>query len=192
MAQINLLPWREELRQEKKKAFITQLAGMCIFAALASFVWVKSVDSSIESQKQRNNMLQSEIILLEKQVAEIKDLKKRKKELLDRKRVIEGLEGKRSVIVRYFDELVRAVPDGIYVTLLSRRANLFTIEGVSESNNRVSAFMRQLNGSECFSDPNLKSVVADSKLGEQSSKFSMQLNAVDCGKGKDVSTEEGE
>lgn len=177
MAQINLLPWREELRQEKKKAFISQLFFICILAALAGFVWVKFVDSAISSQSQRNSLLKSEIDLLSAQVEEIQELKKRRRELLDRMKVIQDLEGKRSIIVHYFDEFVKAVPDGVYLNSLTRVGEVFSIEGVSESNNRISTFMRQLNESPWFADPNLKSVQAAPKRGEQASVFSMQLRA---------------
>lgn len=178
MAQINLLPWREELRQEKKKEFLVQLAGVCMFAIVICFLWVQSVESSISSQLQRNQILEGEIAVLQKQVVEIKDLKKRRKELLDRMKVIQDLEGKRSVIVHYFDEFAKSMPDGVFITSLKRTANSFSIQGISESNQRISAFMRNLDESLWFSNPNLKSVEADPKLGEQAGKFVMQLDAV--------------
>ena len=178
MANINLLPWREEYRQEKKKEFITHFVGVLILAALVAYLWVGSVNSQIENQRERNNILQSEIDKLAKQVKEIEELKKTRQELLDRMRVIQDLEGKRSIIVHYFDEFARAVPDGVYVRSLKRVNNILTIEGVSESNNRISTFMRNLNGSAWFADPNLKSVVASPELGEQSGVFSMELMMV--------------
>ncbi len=178
MAQINLLPWREEFRQEKKTEFYKQLVGVLIIAALMSYFWVQSANNSIVNQQSRNNILQSEINLLSKQVEEIKELKKRRKELLDRMKVIQDLEGKRSIIVHYFDEFAKAVPDGVYVTALKRTGSLMHIEGVSESNARVSSFMRQLNDSDWFSEPNLNTVVAAPDKGEQYSRFVMQLKTV--------------
>ncbi|TVZ40572.1 type IV pilus assembly protein PilN [Alteromonadaceae bacterium 2753L.S.0a.02] len=178
MAQINLLPWREEYRREKKKEFLTQLGGVCLLAVGAAYLWIQTVDSAIASQNTRNNTLQNEINLLQKQVAEIKDLKKKRRELLDRMKVIQDLEGKRSIIVHYFDEFARAVPDGVFVTSLSKSGDRIFIDGVSESNNRVSTFMRQLDESEWFSDPNLRSVVASPENGEQASTFKMELLAV--------------
>lgn len=178
MARINLLPWREEFRQEKKKEFVTQLVGVCILAALIAFVWIKAVDGAIESQQGRNNLLNSEIAMLQEQVKEIQDLKKRRQELLDRMKVIQDLQGTRPVIVRYFDEFARAVPDGVYITSLKRTGNVLQIEGMSESNNRVSDFMRRLDASEFFADANLRSVVADTKGESQADKFSLQINMV--------------
>lgn len=178
MARINLLPWREELRQEKKKEFLVQLGGVAVLVALCSFLWVQSVDASIESQKTRNRMLDVEIQNLKKQVEEIKELKDKKKELESRMRVIQDLEGKRSVIVHYFDEMAIAVPDGIYLTSIRRTGSTFALEGVSESNQRISEFMRQLDKSKWFAHPNLKSVVSNPQLGGQAGEFQMSLSAV--------------
>lgn len=178
MAKINLLPWREEYRQEKKKEYVTQLIGFCILAGLISWVWIYSVNNSIEGQQARNNLLTSEIKLLDKQVKEIQELKKKRRELLERMKVIQDLQGTRPVIVRYFDEFSRSVPDGVFVLSLTRTENSLNIDGVSESNNRVADFMRRLDASEFFDAPNLKSVTIDPKYGEQSSKFSIQVNLV--------------
>ncbi|SMF51516.1 type IV pilus assembly protein PilN [Alteromonadaceae bacterium Bs31] len=178
MAQINLLPWREAHREEKKKQFLTQLAGVCILAVGAAFLWIQSVEGSIENQRTRNNMLQTEISQLEKQVQEIKDLKRKRRELIDRMKVIQDLEGKRSIIVHYFDEFAKAMPDGVYITSIKRTGNNLSIRGVSDSNNRVSTLMRRLDKSEWFSEPNLKSVEAAPKHGPQSSIFRMQLKAI--------------
>ncbi len=178
MARINLLPWREELRQEKKKEFLVQLAGFCLIVLLGCFMWVRSMDSAIDSQRYRNNLLQSEINDLKKKVAEIQELKKKKKELERRMKVIQDLEGKRSIIVHYFDELAKAVPDGVYFTTIERKGSMFTIQGVSESNQRIADLMRNLDASDWFSNPNLKSVVADQALGANAGVFEMDLNAV--------------
>ncbi len=178
MARINLLPWREEMRQEKKKEFLTQLGGVCIFMVLVCFVWVRSVDGAISSQNTRNNILQNEIKLLENQVEEIKNLKRERKALIDRMKVIQDLEGKRSIIVHYFDEFAKSVPDGVYVTGLNRRGDTFSVEGVSESNNRISEFMRLLNDSAWFSDPFYKGQSAATELGPQAARFSLDLNTV--------------
>lgn len=178
MARINLLPWREEFRQEKKKEFFTQMAGVCILAALVAYVWVMKVDGVIAYQNERNNILNNEIKLLSEQVKEIQELKKRRRELSDRMKVIQDLQGTRPLIVRYFDEFAKAVPDGIYVTSVKRVANGLTIEGVSEANSRVSTFMRRLNASKFFDEPDLKTVDAEPALGEQAAKFTMQLKMV--------------
>lgn len=178
MAQINLLSWREELRSEKKKEFIAQLIIVCVIVGICCFIWIQSVQAAIEYQQQRNQILQSEISLLDKQVAEIKDLKKRRQELISRMKVIQDLEGKRSIIVHYFDELAKAIPDGVFLTSLERSNNTFSLTGISESNQRISTFMRRVDESTWFSNPNLKSVVASPANGEQAGVFVMQFDAV--------------
>lgn len=171
MANINLLPWREQHREEKKKEFVTLLAGICLLTAGVAFLWVSSVNGSIASQAERNALLDAEITVLSKQVAEIKDLKKQRSELLDRMKVIQDLQGTRPVIVRHFDEMVRAIPDGVFLTSLVSRGNVLSLNGVAESNNRVSSLMRNMDESGWFATPNLTSVKDASKYGEQANEF---------------------
>lgn len=178
MARINLLPWREEYRQEKKKEFLTQLAGVCVVAAIVAFGWIRFVDGAIENQNQRNEILQNEIAVLDTRVQEINELKKKRAQLIARMKVIQDLQGTRPTIVRYFDEMVRAVPDGLFFTNLTRQGDVVSIKGVTESSNRVSSFMRNLDQSEWFANPNLKSITASNKFGDQASEFSLQFNAV--------------
>lgn len=178
MARINLLPWREEFRQEKKKEFHVQLFGVALAAAVAAFAWISIVDSTIDSQNQRNRILDEEIAILEKQVQEIQELKKKRQELIARMRVIQDLQGTRPTIVRYFDEMVRSVPDGVFFHTIKRTGNGISIEGVTESSNRVSSFMRNIDQSEWFSNPNLKSIKSNTSYGDQAAEFSLQLQAV--------------
>lgn len=178
MANINLLPWREEYRQEKKKEFQVQIFGVALVAGLAAFVWISMVDSAIDDQRQRNSILDSEIQILDKQVKEIQELKKKREELIARMRVIQDLQGTRPTIVRYFDEMVRAVPEGVFFSKMVRTGNSISIEGVTESSNRVSTFMRNLDQSEWFADPNLKSIKANPSFGEQAAEFSLQVQVV--------------
>ena len=108
---------------------------------------------------------------------EIKELKKRRSELLDRMRVIQELQGLRPVIVRAFDEFVRMVPDGIYIEEVTKKGDQLSLTGITESANRVSTFMRNLEASDWFQSPNLNTVTAKPELGEQAAKFSMTVNA---------------
>ncbi len=178
MARINLLPWREELRQERKKEFLAQLAGVCLIVVLGCVLWVRIVDGAISSQQSRNRMLAVQIDDLKKQVQEIQELRKKKKELEQRMGVIRDLEGKRTIVVHYFDELASSIPDGVYFTSVSRKGDTFSIKGVSESNQRISALMRGLAKSDWFANPNLKSVVANVEFGPQAGVFEMDLQAV--------------
>ena len=175
MAKINLLPWRETYRKQKKDQFVAILIGVGTLCAAIAFMWISNVQSAIDNQQGRNQLLEKHIAELQKQVDEIKELKKIREDLLTRIRIIQDLEGTRPVIVRYFDEFVRAVPDGVYLSLLSRTGDIVSIEGVAESTNRVSSFMRNLDQSDWFTSPNLTSVVAEPSAGEQASAFKMTV-----------------
>ncbi len=175
MAKINLLPWREAYRKEKKDQFVAVLIGVFILSALLAYVWISSVESAIENQNSRNRLLETEIAALEKQVQEIAELKKVRDDLLTRIRVIQDLEGTRPVIVRYFDDLVRAVPDGVHLSSVVRVGDTIRIEGIAESTNRVSSLMRNLDQSDWFTSPNLTSVTAAPAEGEQANSFKMTV-----------------
>jgi type IV pilus assembly protein PilN len=193
MAKINLLPWREAYRKEKKDQFIAILIGVFIISALLAYVWISSVESAIDNQNSRNRLLETEIAALEKQVQEIAELKKVRDDLLTRIKVIQDLEGTRPVIVRYFDDLVRAVPDGVHLNSVVRTGDVISIEGIAESTNRVSSLMRNLDQSDWFASPNLTSVTAAPAEGEQANLFKMtvktsapqeQVDAAANGEGK--------
>lgn len=175
MAKINLLPWRQAYREEKKREFLVVIGFVLAVSALGAYFWVSNVESSIDNQNARNRLLESEISKLEAQVKEISELKKVRDDLLVRIKVIQDLEGTRPVIVRYFDEFARAIPDGVHVTLLDKKGNTLSIEGVAESYNRVASFMRNLDASDWFASPNLTSVVAAPGEGEQASSFKMTV-----------------
>ena len=175
MAKINLLPWREAYRKEKKDQFIAILIGVFIVSALLAYVWISSVEAAIDNQNSRNRLLETEIAALEKQVQEIAELKKVRDDLLTRIKVIQDLEGTRPVIVRYFDDLVRSVPDGVHLNSVVRTGDTISIEGIAESTNRVSSFMRNLEDSDWFTSPNLSSVTSAPAYGEQANSFVMSV-----------------
>jgi type IV pilus assembly protein PilN len=160
MPSINLRPWREELRAERQKQFIGTLVGVLILACALVFVWQDYVGSQTEYQKSRNGYLKSSMTELDKKIKEIKELKSEKKKLLDRMKVIQDLQGTRPVIVRVMDELVRALPDGLYYESLEREGDQITIQGMAESNNRISGLMRNFESSVWFANPNLSDVSA--------------------------------
>ena len=160
MARINLLPWRDELRRVRQKNFLIALGITVAIAAVLIFVRDLTLNASIAEQRSRNQFVQTEISTLDGKIKEINELKKKKKELLARMEVIQNLQGNRPVIVRVFDELVRVLPDGVYFTNLSMKDNRISIQGISESNNRISKLMRQLNESDWFDNPNLTAVKA--------------------------------
>lgn len=178
MAKINLLPWRVTYREEKKKEFIGIMFAVAIFALLLAFLWVLNIQGAIEYQGTRNTILKAEITALDKKVKEINELKEQREELLVLMKLIRDLEGTRAVVVHHFDDLVKAVPDGVFLTKVERVENVMTIEGYAESNNRVSSFMRNLDSSEWYDQPNLSSVDAAPEEGEQANKFLMSVNTI--------------
>ena len=178
MPLINLRPWREELRAEKQRNFITSLIVILVVAVALVFLWQDFVSSQIETQKSRNNYLNSSMKELDKKIEEISELKKEKKELLDRMKVIQDLQGTRPVIVRVMDELVRTLPDGLYYENLTRQADQISITGLAESNNRISGLMRNFESSVWFANPNLKDVSAIKNGEETLNSFDLSVKQV--------------
>lgn len=175
MANINLLPWREQRREQKRKEFFVVLGTVAGFGLLTVLVWHLVVTGQIDYQASRNAYMQSNIAQLDKQVAEIRELQTRRNQLIDRMQVIQNLQGTRPVIVRIFDEIVRTLPEGVYYKGLQRRGDSISIQGTAETNNRVSSLMRQLERSEWFANPILKGVKANPGFGEQANDFDMTV-----------------
>jgi type IV pilus assembly protein PilN len=175
MAQINLLPWRDDRRQEQKKEFLTVLA--LVFALGVGLVLLANlvVNGQIDNQKSRNQYLTQNIVELDKMVAEIKDLQRKRNQLIDRMRVIQDLQGNRPIIVRVLDQLVRTVPDGVFYTNIGAKGGTISIKGIAESNNRVSSLMRRLDASDWLENPNLTGVTAATAYGDQATSFQLSV-----------------
>ncbi|TCO76758.1 PilN domain-containing protein [Chromatocurvus halotolerans] len=175
MAHINLLPWREARREELKRQFLSIL-GLVVVAAIMLVVLAdRVVNGQIDDQRARNDYLSQNIRVLDAQVAEIKDLQRKRNQLIDRMRVIQELQGNRPVIVRVLDQLVRTVPDGVFYTKVEAKEKTLSITGVAESNNRVSSLMRRLDASDWLQDPNLDSVRAATMYGDQAATFDLKV-----------------
>jgi type IV pilus assembly protein PilN len=163
MAHINLLPWREEQRQEQTRQFATiTVLSIALTGALIFMVHV-TFNNQIDHQMSRNKMLEDEIATLDASLKQIEALEDTKEQLLARMDVIQSLQQQRPQIVHLFDDFVRTVPEGIYLTNINQEGNQLTIKGVAESNGRVSAYMRNINASEWMSTPKLK--VIETKKG---------------------------
>ncbi|KAA1171654.1 PilN domain-containing protein [Marinobacter salinexigens] len=175
MANINLRSWREELRAEKQKQFIVMILGAAIVAAGLVFLWKTDMDNRIAYQQSRNAYIETATKKLDQQIKEIQALKKKRDELLARMEVIQDLQGKRPVIVRVFDELVRTLPDGLFYTDLNKRGDTVNIVGMAESNSRISGLMRQFDESDWFADPNLTNVSAADNKRAGYSQFNMSV-----------------
>ena len=134
------------------------------------------VDAQHVQQQLRNRYLEEHIALLDQQLAEIGDLQRQRIQLIERMRVIESLQGNRPAIVRLLDQLVRTVPEGVFYTSVKAAGNVVSIEGVSESNNLVSALMRNLGASAWLKNPNLDAIQAAPKFGDQAATFRLTVN----------------
>ena len=178
MATINLLPWRDELREEQRKEFYYAIAAFAFVGIAVVLGWKFMLDGQVENQQARNAYLKTHIADLDRKVKEIEDLKRQKSELIDRMDVIQSLQGDRPEIVHIFDEVVRALPDGVYFDEILREGSVMTFKGAAESNNRVSSLMRQLNASEWMTGPNLKKVDANPEFGPQANRFELTVSIV--------------
>ena len=176
MAKINLLPWREQLREERKQQFLVALGGVFILGALLVLAGDRYLNTQIENQIARNNFIQQEISALDGRIREIAELKEKRGQLLERMKIIQDLQGNRPIIAHVFDEIVRTIPDGVYLTALKMVGKEITISGVAESNNRVSTLMRNLDASDWLALPLLSGVkTATESLLDQANDFNLSV-----------------
>ena len=160
MARINLLPWRAERRKLRQKEFMVMLGASALGAALLAFLIVGYHKAQIEGQNERNTFLRDQITQVDAKIKEIEELDKKKAKLLARKEVIEQLQANRSQMVHLFDSLVRTIPDGVTLTSIKQEGDMLTLEGRSQSNARVSTYMRNLEGSGWMTNPDLSVIEA--------------------------------
>lgn len=172
---INLLPWREERRVEKKKAFLQVLAGVLVFAVVIIIGFDRYFNVAIDSQKARNSFLTLEIKELESRISEISQLREDHEKLLTRMTVIRNLQGNRPIIVRLFDEMAKQLAPGVFFTSLELQGKVLTIEGIAESNTQISTQLRNFTDSNWFDKPNVTEIQADQRYGRQASRFVLSV-----------------
>ena len=186
MPRINLLPWREEQRRERKLAFLVALGGGTIAALVVAFAAYLLMGSMVDAQQRRNEMLRAEIKQLDKQIEEINDLESAKQRFIARMEIIEKLQRSRPQIVHLFDEIVRTLPDGVYLTSVKQTDKHVRFDGVAQSSTRVSSFMRNIDASEWLKNPELE--VVETKKGEAlGSNFTLFADQVTHATGDDDS-----
>jgi len=160
MTRINLLPWRAERRKQRQKDSMVMLAMSAVAAVVLSFLIITYYNGQISGQNERNAFLTTQIAELDRQIVLIEELDKKKAKLLARKEVIEVLQANRSQMVHLFDSLVRTIPDGVVLTSIKQDDQTLTLEGRSQSNARVSTYLRSLEGSGWMSRPELAIIEA--------------------------------
>lgn len=173
---INLLPWRELRRQEQDRQLLSASVGAWLLMGLIVFYGWYYMNGLIDHQNKRNDYLQTEIAKLDRKIQEINELKERKQALIARMQIIQQLQQDRTQIVHVFDDLVRKLPKGVYLTGLSKKDKRITLKGMAQSNARVSHLMNNLDSSDWFTNPNLDIVNARNQGGSRVSQFTVQVN----------------
>src|SRR5688572_17439218 len=171
MPRINLLPWRVELRQKRKKEFLFALAGSLVVAVGVVYLSKLTVQGWTSAQRSRNQVLRTEIAQLDKQIEEITGLESQRERLLARMQVITQLQRSRPEVVHLFDELVNAVPEGVNLTEVVQQGSRIEVRGVAQSSTRVSALMRNSDDSEWLRNPGLDIVEAVTAGVDRNSQF---------------------
>jgi type IV pilus assembly protein PilN len=172
MPRINLVPWREAERKRKRQEFGVGAVGALVIAAAIAFIVSLQMQSAIDGQNERNQYLKGEIANLDKQIAEILELDAQKQRLLARMQVIEQLERSRPEIVHVFDQLVRTIPDGVYLTSLKQTDRRLQLKGLAQSSTRVASYMRNIDSSEWLADPALD-ILETKGSGDAGSDFTL-------------------
>jgi type IV pilus assembly protein PilN len=171
MAKINLLPWRAELREQRKKEFMVTIGAVFLLAVvLAGLTWM-FFNARLSDQQQANQQVTAANESLDQKLKALDGLQARRDEIVERMKVIQDLQGKRPVSVRLFDEVARMMPANLYLTSFKREGDKFTIEGKAESPNTVSEFLRNLEASSWFRNAFMNSyqgAKADSAANKES------------------------
>ena len=155
MPRINLLPWRDEERKERKLKFLVSLGVAALGALVVTGVGYMLMDSMVSAQEARNARLDEEIAVLDRQIEKINSLEADKARFIARMEVIEKLQRSRPEIVHIFDEIAKQLPDGVYLTGITQTGARIKFEGIAQSSTRVSAFMRNIDGSSYLKNPEL-------------------------------------
>jgi len=178
MPHINLLPWREELRKRRQKDFGV-LAFLVVLAMIAVVGAVHiQYNKMIDFQQDRNKYLESEIHKLDDKIKQIKDLDDQKRRLIARMEIIQQLQASRPEIVHLFDTIVKSMPDGVYYRKITQKNGVLVLQGVAQSNARVSSLMRNLDASPWLTDPKLLEIKAENIKGAGAlrlSAFNLQV-----------------
>lgn len=160
MAKINLLPWRDELREQRKKKFVAFCVGVAALGVASVFSGWVYFDQKLDDQEQANQLIVSTNQNLDTQLKSLDGLQERRNAIIERMKLIQGLQGQRPITVRLVDELVRVTPPTMYLTKFTRTGDKFTIEGKAESPNTVAELLRNLEASPWYRNAFMNSFLA--------------------------------
>jgi type IV pilus assembly protein PilN len=176
MIRINLLPHREIRRKQQQQQFFLTLGMVAVLGGAIWFAVHGYLAGELDTQISRNRYLQEEIVKLDKQIEEIKKLKEQTAALLARKKVVETLQGNRAEVVHLLDQLVRQLPDGVYLRAIKQTGNKVTIQGYTQSQARVSTLMRNLESSQYLDTPSLVEIKAITQGASRINEFTLNIN----------------
>lgn len=176
MMRINLLPHRAEKRRARQIQFISLCVISVILAALVVGVVHMAINARIDYQQRRNQYLKTETAKLDRQIAQIKKLRAQTQALLARKEVVENLQSTRSDVVHLLDQMLRILPDGVYLHSLKQSGNKINLIGYAQSNARISTLMRAIDDSPWLDSPTLVEIHATTANGARVSQFTLNFN----------------
>ena len=179
MANINLLPWRAELKQRRRQEYLSILLASAILAAVVMFGISSYYSGQIDSQNRRNQFLIQESSILDQKIAELNALKGQKTELEQRLQLVQDLQESRNLVTQLFNTLADIVPPGVYLKTIEKEGRSIKIEGISESNNRLAALVRNIEDVEWFSDASIQRITMDEIRPKLLSRFVMTVEIVD-------------
>jgi type IV pilus assembly protein PilN len=174
MPRINLLPWRDAQRKERKLKFMVAMGAAAICALVVTGAVYLLYSAMADAQDSRNEMLTQQIKHLDRQIEEINDLEQTKAQFIARMQIIEKLQRSRPEIVHLFDQIVKTLPDGVYLTGVTQSGDHLKFTGVAQSSTRVSAFMRNIDSSQWLKNPTLE--VIQSTPGAFGSSFTLDAD----------------
>lgn len=176
MIRINLLPHRQLKREARQREFGAMAVFSGIAAAATVFLGSTYLNNQIDGQIARNNRLNDEIAQLDKEIADIKDLKDQIRVMLERKQVVENLQTDRNQAVVILDDLSRQLPDGMFYKSIKQQGNKITLEGVADTNARVATLVRNVNGSNWLTSPNLVEIKSVSTNSAKQNVFTVNVD----------------
>lgn len=176
MARINLLPWREQLREERKREFLTILVGIVVVGLLLIGVADRFYTARIERQEARNNYLEAQQKIQEDKIKEIDHLKAESAQMMERTKIIQDLEADRQEVGHLFDQLARTLPDDVFYTEVKYAGGVLSLSGIANDNALISELMRRLDASAWLASPVLVEVRAEPS-GTQV-QFRLEVKAV--------------
>jgi type IV pilus assembly protein PilN len=185
MPRINLLPWRDQQRKDRQLRFFGALGVAVVLSAVMAFGIYVMFGLWIDGQDRRNDRLKVEIKILDKQIEEINDLEAQKQKFISRMQIIEKLQRSRPEVVHLFDEMVKIMPDGTYLTSVKETGNKLKFEGVAQSSTRVSSLMRNIADSQWMRNPDLE--VVQTKGDTVGSSFVLDAEQISVVNGDDTS-----